>query len=111
MFIKNCILLARQRCRFIVLLAVIPPLAAETPSDADRLEKLEQAVEALQKRNAQLESEISGLKKTQNAFAAAAGSPKVKRRTVVTSDGKKYVEKLVPDLGGCRKIEIVSGDD
>ena len=69
MLIKNCILWPASVVVSLLLLAVVPPLAAETPSDAERLQKLEQAVETLQKRNAQLESEISGLKKTQNAFA------------------------------------------
>jgi hypothetical protein len=40
----------------LLLLAAIPPLTAETPSDAERLQKLEQAVSQLQKRNAELES-------------------------------------------------------
>ncbi len=77
-----------------LLLAVIPPLAAETPSDAERLQKLEQAVETLQKRNAQLESEISGLKKQQNAFAGPP-PPEGKMKTKITYDGKTYVEKAV----------------
>ena len=83
------------------------PLKAQASSDADRLEKLERAVQALQQRNAQLESEISGLKKQRNAFAAQP-APEGKMKTVSTTDGKKYVEKLVPDLGG-RKMEIVPG--
>ncbi len=74
------------------------PLKAQASSDADRIEKLERAVQALQQRNAQLESEVSGLKKTQNAFAGPAPH-EGKMKTVVTSDGKNYVEKLVPDLG------------
>ena len=74
------------------------PLKAQASSDADRLEKLERAVQALQQRNAQLESEISGLKKQRNAFAAQP-APEGKMKTVSTTDGKKYVEKLVPDLG------------
>src|SRR5258708_150893 len=101
MLIKNCILWPASVVVSLPLLAVIPPLAAETPSDAERLQKLEQAVEALQKRNAQLESEISGLKKTQNAFA---GTPahEGKMKTVATTDGKSYVEKLVPDWGASK---------
>ncbi len=84
----------------IVSLAV-QPLKAQASSDADRLEKLERAVQALQQRNAQLESEISGLKKQRNAFAAQP-APEGKMKTVSTTDGKKYVEKLVPDLGGSK---------
>ena len=74
------------------------PVKAQASSDADRIEKLERAVQALQQRNAQLESEVSGLKKTQNAFAGPP-PPEGKMKTVTTSDGKNYVEKLVPDLG------------
>src|SRR6266403_2704228 len=94
MLIKNCILWPASVVVSLLLLAVIPPLAAETPSDAERLQKLEQAVEMLQKRNAQLESEISGLKKQQNAFA---GPPprEGKMKTKITYDGKTYVEKAV----------------
>ena len=105
MLIKNCILWPASVVVSLLLLAVIPPLAAETPYDAERLQKLEQAVETLQKRNAQLESEISGLKKTQNAFAAAPPG-EVKTKKVVTSDGKNYVEKLVPDLSSAEKLKL-----
>src|SRR6266480_7721550 len=93
MLIKNCILWPASVVVSLLLLAVIP-LAAETPSDAERLQKLEQAVEMLQKRNAQLESEISGLKKQQNAFAGPP-PPEGKMKTKITYDGKTYVEKAV----------------
>ena len=80
------------------------PLKAQASSDADRIEKLERAVQALQQRNAQLESEVSGLKKTQNAFAGPP-PPGGKMKTVVTSDGKNYVEKARSGSGR-RKMEI-----
>src|SRR5215472_8782278 len=79
------------------------PLKAQS-SDADRIQKLEQAVQSLQQRNAQLESEVSGLKKTQNAFAAPPSEGKTK--TQVTSDGKNYVEKMVPDLSSAEKWKL-----
>src|SRR5438552_12702466 len=60
-------------------------------SECKRLQKLEQAVEQLQKRNAELEKEVSSLKK-QSTTAGAPG----KTKTVVTYDGKTYVEKSVP---------------
>ncbi len=41
----------------------VAPLSAETTPDSDRLEKLERAVDQLQKRNAELEKEVSALKK------------------------------------------------
>jgi len=73
----------------ILLLASVKPLAAATASEAERLEKLERAVEQLQKRNAELEAEVSSLKKQ------TAAVPEGKTKTKVTYDGKKYVEKGV----------------
>jgi len=81
------------------------PLKAQASSDADRIEKLERAVQALQQRNAQLESEVSGLKKTQNAFAGPP-PPEGKMKTVRTTDGKNYAEKLVPDLSSAEKWKL-----
>src|SRR6266567_5228554 len=73
----------------ILLLTAVRPLAAATPSESERLEKLERAVEQLQKRNAELEAEVRSLKK-QTAFA-----PEGKMKKQVTYDGKTYVEKAV----------------
>src|SRR5437660_9933905 len=89
MFIKKFTILAAVGLVFVAL----QPLTAQTSSDSARLEKLERAVEQLQKRNAELESEVKNLKK-QPASAPAApaeGSTKTK----ITSDGKTYVEKNV----------------
>ena len=77
-----------------LLLLVIQPLGAQTSSgnsESDRLEKLERAVEQLQKRNAELEQEVSSLKKQSTSEPGATG----KRKTEVTYDGKTYVEKSV----------------
>ena len=72
-----------------LLLLMAQPLRAQTSggnSESDRLQKLERAVEQLQKRNAELEKEVSSLKKhsTQSSTAGVPG----KRKTVVTYDGK-----------------------
>src|SRR5437899_11296171 len=75
-----------------LLLLVIQPLRAQTSSgdsESDRLQKLERAVEQLQKRNAELEREVSNLKKQSEPGAAG------KTKTEVTYDGKTYVEKSV----------------
>jgi len=74
-----------------LLLATLPTPNAfgETHSDSERLEKLERAVDQLQKRNAELEQEISSLKKQ------AAVAPEGKMKTKVSYDGKSYVEKAV----------------
>jgi phosphate-selective porin len=77
-----------------LLLLVTQPLRAQTSSsnsESDRLQKLERAVEQLQKRNAELEQEVSSLKKQSTSEPGATG----KRKTVVTYDGKSYVEKSV----------------
>ena len=70
------------------------PLRAESSSDTARIEKLERAVEQLQKRNAELEQEVSSLKK--HAAPVPAVAVKGKTKTQVTYDGKTYVEKSVP---------------
>ena len=67
------------------------PLDAQTASESERLQKLERAVEQLQKRNAELEAEISGLKK-RTAFEPEFGP---EARPKITYDGKTYVEKAV----------------
>src|SRR5438477_9476478 len=72
-----------------MMLMAIQALEAQAPSDSDRLEKLERAVEQLQQRNAQLEAEV---KRLQTASAPPAEGPKGK----LPSDGKTYVEKSVP---------------
>ena len=79
-------------------------LGAQTGPDEARLQKLEQAVSQLQKRNAELEQEVAGLKK-RTAWAPAL-APEGKTKTQVTSDGKTYVEKLVPDLQGGEKWKL-----
>ena len=77
-----------------LLLLLIQPLRAQTSgsnSESERLQKLERAVEQLQKRNAELEKEVSSLKKQSTSEPGATG----KRKTEVTYDGKSYVEKSV----------------
>ena len=73
------------------VLAAIQPLTTQSASESDRLEKLERAVEQLQKRNAELEAEVRSLKKE------TAAVPEGKSKTKVTHDGKTYVEKAVPE--------------
>src|SRR6266705_3793765 len=71
------------------------PLRAQTSSESERLQKLARAVEQLQKRNGELEQEVSSLKK-QAASTAEVGA---KMKTKVTYDGKTYVEKAVVEEG------------
>ena len=76
---------------------MVQPLRAQTSggnSESDRIQKLERAVEQLQKQNADLQKEVSSLKK--QGATAVAGVPG-KTKTVVTYDGKTYVEKVVEE--------------
>src|SRR5205085_2125410 len=89
MFIKNFVLRAVGGSLAAIVLVTSPRLGAQTPSESERLQKLERAVDQLQKRNAELEQEVSSLKKE------AAVAPEGRMRTKVTYDGKTYVEKAV----------------
>jgi cell division protein FtsB len=104
MLIRNCFLWSASVVALLLFLAAIPPLVAETPSDAERLQKLEQAVSQLQKRNAELEREVAGLKKRTSWTPVVGAEGKTKAE--VTSDGKTYVEKLVPDLASAEKWKL-----
>src|SRR6266705_6550077 len=68
------------------------PLRAQTSSESERLQKLERAVEQLQKRNAELQAEVSSLKAQQ-----AAVVPEGKMKTKIISEGKTYVEKVIEE--------------
>ncbi|HEY2139010.1 MAG TPA: porin [Chthoniobacterales bacterium] len=76
----------------LVCIALLPCFhaVAETKSDSERLEKLERAVELLQKRNAELEQEVKSLKK-ENPSAPAPLTAEKRSRFV--PDSKSYVEK------------------
>src|SRR6266478_4133318 len=89
MFIKKFVLRAAGASLAAIISLAAQPLGAQTPSESERLQKLERAVEQLQHRNAELEQEVAGLKKQ------AASAPEGKMKTKVTYDGKSYVEKAV----------------
>jgi phosphate-selective porin OprO/OprP len=67
----------------ILLLTTIQPLAAESPSDAKRIEELERTV-------AELKKEVAELKKKETASVSEG-----KMKTKISYDGKTYVEKAV----------------
>jgi phosphate-selective porin OprO/OprP len=90
MFINKIILRAAAASLAAVISLAAQPLSAQTPSDSERLKKLERAVDLLEKRNAELQAEISGLKAKEAAYP-----PEGKMKTKVTYDGKTYVEKAV----------------
>ena len=91
MFIKKFALQAAGGSLAAIVLMTAPRLSAQTASESERLQKLERAVEQLQQRNAELEQEVSGLKKQ----AASTAEVAAKMKTKVFYDGKSYVEKAV----------------
>src|SRR6478609_4539586 len=74
----------------VLLVTAFRPAAMKAASESDRLERLEHAVEQLQKRNAELEAEVRSLKKE------TAAVPDGKFKTKVKYDGKTYVEQADP---------------
>ena len=92
MFIKKFVLRAAGGSLAAIVLLAAPRLGAQTPSESERLQKLERAVEQLQKRNAELEQEVKSLKKQTAEFPAGA-----KMKTKVFFDGKSYVEKAIAE--------------
>jgi phosphate-selective porin len=121
MFIKKIILRAAGASLAAIVSMTAQPLSAQTASESERLQKLERAVEQLQKRNAALEAEVQSLKKQQVAVA-----PEGRMKTKVTYDGKTYVEKAVVEkapiyvqqrgpelklvLGGFVQVNFEDGD-
>src|SRR6266487_6094696 len=91
MFIKKSVLRAAGASLAAVALLAAQPLRAESASDTARIEKLERAVELLQKQNAELKAEVSSLKSKH----VASNPADEKIKTKVTYDGKTYVEKAV----------------
>jgi len=89
MFIEKIILRAAGASLAAIISLAAQPLAAQTSSESERLQKLERAVELLEKRNAELQSEVSSLKAQQ-----AAVVPEGKMKTKIISEGKTYVEKV-----------------
>ena len=74
------------------VLALIQPLSMQSASESERIEKLERAVELLQKQNTELKAQVSNLKSKE------AGNPaEGKFKTKVSFDGKSYVEKAVEE--------------
>ena len=71
------------------VIAAIQPVTSQSASESDRLEKLERAVEQLQKRNTELEAEVRSLKQQ------TAAVPNSRFKSKITDDGKTYVEKAV----------------
>jgi type II secretory pathway component PulJ len=94
MFTKKITLRSAGATLVGIVLLSAQPLRAQSASDTARIEKLERAVELLEKQNAELQAEVNTLKKHNAPSSVVAGEGKTK--TQVTYDGKTYVEKTVP---------------
>ncbi len=114
-------------CVLVLSAFALLPFAAEATaaqSESERLEKLERAVELLQQRNAELEREVSSLKKQKTSAPALSAE----KRSKFVPDPKSYVEKsetteekkpiyVVPGaselkltLGGFIQVQYDAGD-
>jgi hypothetical protein len=93
MLIKKISLKAAGVSLAATVLVAAHPVRAQS-SDSARIEKLEQAVELLEKQNANLKAEVNSLKKHEaSAPNVVPGGP---TKTEIVYDGKTYVEKSVP---------------
>jgi phosphate-selective porin OprO/OprP len=79
---------------------------AETKSDSERLEKLERAVELLQKRNTELEQEVKSLKKQKPAPPATLSSEK---RSRFVPDSKSAVVEKTETVEEKKPVYVVPG--
>src|SRR5438876_1317198 len=121
MFIEKIILRAAGGSLAAIISLAAQPLNAQTSSESERLQKLERAVDLLEKRNAELQSEINSLKARQ-----AAVVPEGKMKTKIIAEWKTYVEKVVEEkppmyvqtrgseiklvLGGFSQVNFEDGD-
>src|SRR5205823_4507597 len=90
MFINKFVLQAAGVGLAAVASITAQPLRPESSSESARIDKLERAVELLEKQNAELKAEVNSLKTKQAAYP-----PEGKLKKTVTYDGKTYVEKAV----------------
>src|SRR5438309_26931 len=90
MFMKKLMLRAAGASLAAIAVLTTQPLRAQSSSETARIEKLERAVELLQKQNAELKAEVKSLKSKETASVLDG-----KFKTKVTYDGKTYVEKAV----------------
>ena len=91
---------------------------AEKPTEAERLERLERAVELLQMRNAELETEVRSLKKEKSSAPKSSASLAEEKRSHFTPDSKATVvektevteeKKLVYVVPGASEIKLALG--
>jgi phosphate-selective porin OprO/OprP len=86
--------------------AVSPAAFAETRSDSERLERLERAVELLQKRNAELEAEVKSLK---NEKPAPPKSMSSEKRSHFVPDSKSVVADKTETTEEKKPLYVIPG--
>src|SRR5436309_10671058 len=86
---KDCSI---KKLALLCCLLALQPLSMQSASDSERIEKLERAVELLQKQNSELKAQVSNLKSKEGGNPAEG-----KFKTKVSFDGKTYVEKAVEE--------------
>src|SRR4051812_40299070 len=104
----------RLACALCFFAFALPGFAAEAKTDSERLEKLERAVELLQKRNAELEQEVRSLKKEKPSSPSLSENKK-SRFVPEAKDSKSDVETTVEEkkpvyvVPGASEIKLVLG--
>jgi len=93
MFINRSILRTASLSFVATICLAVHSRAAQTSSESSEIEELKRQL-------AELKKEVASLKK--QAAPALTAIPDGKMKTVSTTDGKTYIEKLVPDLGGSK---------
>ena len=102
-----------NRCRFLLAITavVILPLSGFAQTEAERLERLERAVDLLQKRNAELEQEVQSLKRDRSTTpsrqsAAPAGG---ESKEVVEKPPAKEEKKNVYAVAAASEFKLTLG--
>jgi phosphate-selective porin OprO/OprP len=93
-------------CLLAFSLLTSPAVFAGTKSDSERLEKLERAVELLQKRNTELEQEVRSLKKEKPSAPAPLSAEK---RSRFVPDSKSAVVEKTETVEEKKSVYVVPG--
>ncbi|HEY8835510.1 MAG TPA: porin, partial [Chthoniobacterales bacterium] len=93
-------------CLLCFSLVASPSAFAETKTDSERLEKLERAVELLQKRNAELEQEVKSLK---NEKPSAPAPLSTEKRSRFVPDSKSAVVEKTETVEEKKPVYVVPG--
>ena len=86
-----------------------PFALAQKPTDAERLERLERAVDLLQKRNNELEAEVRSLKKERTPASPAPASLAAEKRSHFSPDNKTAVVEKSETVEEKKPVYVVPG--